>query len=54
MNSETIFREDQEFHRWEFLGQRYFVTTIGLDEEMVRAYARNQDKEDAYYDRFKL
>jgi hypothetical protein len=27
---------------------------IGLDEEMVRAYVRNQDKEDAHYDQLKL
>ncbi len=31
-----------------------FVSTIGLDEEMVRAYVRNQDKEDAHYDQLKL
>ena len=30
------------------------VTMIGLDEEMVRAYVRNQDKEDAHYDQLKL
>ena len=32
----------------------YFVTTIGHDEEMVRAYVRIQDKEDAHYNQLKL
>ena len=37
-----------------FWARGYFVTTIGLDEEMVRAYVRNQDEEDAHYDQLKL
>ena len=37
-----------------FSARGYFVTTIGLDEEMVRAYVRNQDNEDAHYDQLKL
>jgi len=37
-----------------FWARGYFVTTIGLDEEMVRAYVRNQEKEDAHYDQLKL
>ena len=37
-----------------FWARGYFVTTIGLDEEVVRAYVRNQDKEDAHYDQLKL
>lgn len=37
-----------------FWARGYFVTTIGLDEEMVRAYVRDQDKEDAHYDQLKL
>jgi putative transposase len=37
-----------------FWARGYFVTTIGLDEEMIRTYVRNQDKEDAYYDQLKL
>lgn len=37
-----------------FWARGYFVTTIGLDEEMVRAYVRNQDKEDAHYDQLKV
>jgi len=37
-----------------FWARDYFVTTIGLDEETVRAYVRNQDKKDAHYDQPKL
>jgi len=31
-----------------------FVSTVGLDEEAVRTYIRNQEKEDAHYDQLKL
>lgn len=37
-----------------FWARRYFVSTVGLDEEMVRAYIRNQEKEDDRYDQMKL
>jgi putative transposase len=32
----------------------YFVSTVGLDEHMVRAYIRNQEEEDERYDQMKL
>ena len=32
----------------------YFVSTVGLDEAMVRAYIRNQEEEDERYDQMKL
>ena len=31
-----------------------FVSTVGLDEEMVRAYIRQQEKEDEHYDQLKV
>jgi putative transposase len=31
-----------------------FVLTVGLDEEMVRAYIRNQEVEDERYDQMKF
>ena len=31
-----------------------FVSTVGLDESMVRAYIRNQEEEDERYDQMKL
>ena len=33
---------------------RTFVSTVGLDEEMVRAYIRHQEQEDERYDQMKL
>jgi putative transposase len=37
-----------------FWARGYFVSTIGLDEEMVRAYVRDQEHEDAKYDQLDL
>ena len=37
-----------------FWARGYFVSTVGLDEDMVRAYIRNQEKEDERYDQMKL
>ncbi|MGH8628420.1 MAG: IS200/IS605 family transposase, partial [Gammaproteobacteria bacterium] len=32
----------------------YFVSTVGLDENVVRAYIRNQEKEDECYEQMRL
>ncbi len=32
----------------------YFVSTVGLDEEVVKAYIRDQEKEDARYEQHDL
>jgi len=37
-----------------FWARGYFVSTVGLDEEMVRVYIRHQEKEDERYDQLKL
>ena len=37
-----------------FWARGYFVSTVGLDEEMVREYIRHQEEEDAHYDQLKL
>ena len=37
-----------------FWARGYFVSTVGLDEEKVRAYIRDQEKEDERYDQLKL
>jgi putative transposase len=37
-----------------FWARGYFVSTVGLDEEMIRAYIRNQEQEDERYDQMKL
>src|SRR5512134_1434536 len=37
-----------------FWARGYFVSTVGLDEAMVRAYIRTQEQEDGRYDQIKL
>ena len=37
--------------RWDC---RYFVSTVGLDEALARAYIRSQEQEDERYDPMKL
>lgn len=37
-----------------FWARGYFVSTVGLDEAMVRAYIRHQEVEDERYDQMKL
>ena len=37
-----------------FWARGYFVSTVGLDEAMVRAYIRHQEHEDVRYDQMKL
>ena len=37
-----------------FWARGYFVSTVGLDEEMVRAYIRHQEAEDHRYEQLKL
>ncbi|WP_252097733.1 IS200/IS605 family transposase [Pseudoalteromonas sp. NBT06-2] len=37
-----------------FWAREYFVSTVGLDENMVREYIRNQEKHDADRDQLKL
>ena len=38
----------------DFWARGYFVSTAGLGEEVVRAYIRNQEAEDACYDQIRL
>ena len=37
-----------------FWARGYFVSTVGLDEAVVRAYIRRQEQEDERYDQMKL
>ena len=37
-----------------FWARGYYVSTVGLDEAMVRAYIRNQEAEDERYDQMRL
>ena len=38
----------------DFWARGYFVSTVGLDEDMVRAYIRNQEQDDERYEQMKL
>ena len=38
----------------EFWARGYFVSTVGLDEDVVREYIKNQEKEDERRDQLKL
>ena len=44
----------RNFRGENFWARGYFVSTVGLDEEMVRAYIRAQEQEDAHYEQLKL
>jgi len=48
------FGRQRNFTGEVFWARGYFVSTVGLDEEMVRAYIRNQELEDERYDQMKL
>ncbi len=37
-----------------FWARGYYVSTVGLDEEMVRAYIRNQEHEDERLEQMEL
>ncbi len=38
----------------EFWSRGYFVSTVGLDEEMVKEYIRNQEKQDEHREQLKF
>ena len=44
----------QSFTGEVFWARGYFVSTVGLDGTMVRAYIRNQEEEDKQDDQMKL
>lgn len=37
-----------------FWARAYFVSTVGLDEDVVKAYIREQEKEDEHYEQLSL
>jgi putative transposase len=45
-NSPGISREDEELHGISLLGIGYCVSTVGLDEAVIRDYIRNQEEEE--------
>jgi len=44
----------QGFVGQHFWARGYFVSTVGLDEEMVRGYIKHQEEEDERYEQLKL
>jgi putative transposase len=49
-----IMGKSRNFSGENFWARGYFVSTVGLDEAMVRAYIREQKKEDERYEPLKL
>ncbi len=50
----TYGERQRNFTGQHFWARGYFVSTIGRDEEVIRAYIQNQEKEDARMDQMKL
>jgi hypothetical protein len=48
---EEFLEPDQPLYLW---AQGYFVTTVGRDEEVIRAYIRNQELADRQLEQFEL
>ena len=48
------FGRKKNFTGQNFWARGYYVSTVGLDEAMVRTYIRNQEQEDERYDQMKL
>lgn len=47
-------RRQKNFTGERFWARGYFVSTVGLDENLVRAYIRNRADEDERYDQMRL
>ena len=47
-------RRRRNFTGESFWARGYFVSTVGLDEEMVRKYIRDQEKEDQRLDQLNM
>jgi putative transposase len=45
---------ERNFTDENFWARDYFVSTVGVDENVVRAYIRNQEEEDKRYDQNKF
>jgi len=50
----TYGERRQNFVGQHFWARGYFVSTVGRDEGMIRAYIRNQEKEDGRLDQLQL
>jgi putative transposase len=52
--AQNVERKMRNFLGHKFWARGYFVTTVGRDEEMIRAYIRNQEIADQQLDQFEL
>ena len=50
----TYGERQQNFVGQHFWARGFFVSTVGRDEEVIRAYIRNQEKEDQRLDQLQL
>ncbi|MDD2802014.1 MAG: IS200/IS605 family transposase [Methylobacter sp.] len=50
----TFRGKSKNFTGENFWARGYFVSTVGLDEEMVRNYIREQEREDEHYEQLNL
>ena len=50
----TFSDRKRNFSGENFWARGYFVSTVGLDEAVIRAYIRDQEKEDERYEQLRL
>ena len=43
------YAKRRQYRGYHFWSRGYFVSTVGLDEEVVKAYIREQEKEEEHY-----
>ncbi len=53
-NSKEFCRAKEEFYRPAFLARGYHVSTVGRDEDAIRKYIKDQEKEDRRIDQLNL
>ena len=52
--AQNVVRKARNFHGHKFWARGYFVSTVGRDEEMIRAYIKNQEMADQELDQLQL
>jgi putative transposase len=52
--AQNVERKMRNFLGHKFWARGYFVTTVGRDEEVIRAYIRNQELADRQLQQFEL
>src|SRR5271169_5731293 len=52
--AQNVERKERNFLGHKFWARGYFVSTVGRDEEMIRAYIRNQEMADKQLDQLQL